>query len=77
MTMTKTKTLNGRVQRLYRDRGFGFIRCLEGPDRDVDFYFHKSGVLDGFSTLTEGMVVTFEPRDAVKGKRAEAVQRKD
>lgn len=69
--------LNGRVHYVYRDRGFGFIRCLEGPDRDVDFFFHMSDVLDGFNALVEGQVVTFEPHERPKGKRASGVRRKD
>jgi cold shock CspA family protein len=68
----------GRVQRIYVERGFGFIKCLAGAADDVgqDFFFHHSG-LDGFAIddLEEGSMVLFEPTYVAKGKRAEKIQR--
>jgi len=64
--------LTGLVQRLYLDRGFGFIRV----DRDQDYFFHRSGLDAGLlmSDLQEGLRVTFEPRQVPKGLRAEHIQ---
>lgn len=68
----------GKVQRVYAERGFGFIRCLEGPSTDVgqDFFFHMSGLTDcTIDALEEGSLVTFSPTYVAKGKRAEHVVR--
>jgi cold shock CspA family protein len=68
----------GRVQRIYVERGFGFIRCLEGPTTDVgqDFFFHMSGLTDcSIADLEEGSLVRFTPSYVAKGKRAEHVER--
>jgi cold shock CspA family protein len=70
----------GRVQRVYAERGFGFIRCLEGPATDVgeDFFFHMSGLDDcAISELQEGSLVRFSPTYVPKGKRAEHVAREE
>jgi cold shock CspA family protein len=76
---TKPQTVSrGRVQRVYVERGFGFIRCLAGPSDDVgqDFFFHHSGLEDCTITdLEEGSMVLFEPTYVAKGKRAEHIQR--
>lgn len=68
----------GVVQRLLPERGFGFIRCTEGPKGDLgqDFFFHTTGLEDlGFEELEIGQLVSFEARDVPKGKRAERIQR--
>ena len=71
--------VRGKVQRVYADRGFGFIKCLEGAPDDVgqDFFFHASGLDDcAIADLEEGLLVTFEPRYVAKGKRAEHIARR-
>lgn len=69
----------GVVQRLYPERGFGFIRCKESEeaaDIGQDFFFHMSGLLDcAITELEEGERVEYEPRLTAKGKRAEAITR--
>jgi cold shock CspA family protein len=68
----------GRVQRVYVERGFGFIRCLEGTREDVgqDFFFHMSGLADcTIEDLEEGSLVRFSPTYVAKGKRAEHIER--
>jgi cold shock CspA family protein len=59
--------MTGSVNRLTRDRGFGFIR----GDGHV-YFFHRSALGGGlnFDELMEGQRVTFEPRQADKGPRA-------
>jgi cold shock CspA family protein len=68
----------GRVQRIYVERGFGFIRCTEGAVGDIgqDFFFHTTG-LEGctIADLEEGEPVAFEPRQVAKGRRAEHIHR--
>jgi cold shock CspA family protein len=69
----------GTIQRLYPDRGFGFIQCTEGAPDDVGqaFFFHTSGLEDGLTMydLLPGSLVEFESTLVPKGKRAEHVQR--
>lgn len=57
----------GRVKKLIRDRGFGFISDTDGRD----LFFHRSGVLDNkFDNLTEGEEVAFNVERSQKGPRA-------
>lgn len=66
----------GKVHRVYRDRGFGFIRCTEGPDAGQDYFFHMTGLDDcTVEDLEEGELVEFEPRQVAKGRRAEHIVR--
>ncbi len=48
----------GQIQRMTRDRGFGFIR----PDGESeDLFFHSSAVQAGvFDSLNEGQKVDFD-----------------
>ena len=72
-----TEPSRGRVQRVYRERGFGFIRCTEGAADDIgqDFFFHYSGLREcTIEDLEEGSHVTFTPTYVAKGKRAELIQ---
>jgi cold shock CspA family protein len=72
-----TERLRGKVHRIYQDRGFGFIRCVEGRDQgSSDYFFHASGLDDlTMLELLEGELVEFEPRQVPKGLRAEHITR--
>jgi cold shock CspA family protein len=68
--------LRGVVQRLYPERGFGFIRVTEGEDIGQDYFFHNTGLEDcRIAELEEGLLVEFEARLTAKGKRAEHISR--
>jgi CspA family cold shock protein len=57
----------GKIKKLIRDRGFGFIDDTDG--REV--FFHQSGLVDiKFDTLNEGQEVEFEVEKSQKGPRA-------
>ncbi len=57
----------GKIKKLIRDRGFGFINDTDG--REV--FFHQSGLVDiKFDTLNEGQEVEFEVEKSQKGPRA-------
>jgi len=57
----------GKVKKLVRDRGFGFISDTDG--REV--FFHRSSVLDGkFDGLNEEQQVEFDVESSPKGPRA-------
>jgi len=57
----------GKIKKLIRDRGFGFISDTDG--REV--FFHQSSLLDvQFTALKEDQKVEFEVENSEKGPRA-------
>ena len=68
--------MNGKVKKVFKDRGFGFIK----PDGDgADIFFHVRGCGAGvFDALNEGSSVEYDV-DSVdnrgKGPRATNVKR--
>ncbi len=57
----------GKIKKIVRDRGFGFISDTDG--REV--FFHQSGVMDSkFDSLTEEQKVEFDVETSNKGPRA-------
>lgn len=62
--------MNGKIVRLKKDKGFGFIK---GED-ESEYFFHHSSVKNAvFTELEEGQDVTFEASEGAKGPRAEDV----
>jgi CspA family cold shock protein len=58
---------SGKIKKLIRDRGFGFISDTDG--REV--FFHQSGLVDvQFDALNEDQQVEFEIEQSPKGPRA-------
>ena len=58
---------SGKIKRLIRDRGFGFISDTDGRE----IFFHQSSIIDAqFDTLKEEQEVEFEVEDSPKGPRA-------
>ncbi len=59
--------MQGKLKRLIRDRGFGFIGAEDGEE----FFFHRSA-LEGveFEALEEGDSVEFNSERGPKGLRA-------
>jgi CspA family cold shock protein len=61
----------GKIKRLMKDRGFGFIRGNDGQE----VFFHRSSMADqSFDNLSEGQEVEFEIEQAPKGPRAARVR---
>ena len=57
----------GKIKKLVRDRGFGFISDGEGKE----LFFHKSSLLEvQFDALTEEQAVEFDVEKSAKGPRA-------
>ncbi len=57
----------GKIKKLVRDRGFGFISDTDGRE----LFFHQSGLIDAkFDALNEEQTVTFEVEKSDKGPRA-------
>ena len=70
--------MTGRVKRLVKDRGFGFIQTDDG----VEYFFHRSAVqggrqrnMSGYDELEEGHRVSFDEEGSSKGPRATNVER--
>ncbi len=57
----------GKIKKLIRDRGFGFIIDADGKE----VFFHQSGLTGTtFDSLNEEDEVEFEVEDSPKGPRA-------
>jgi CspA family cold shock protein len=61
----------GRIKKMVRDRGFGFIRGEDGKE----VFFHRSG-LNGadYDALSEGDAVEYVIQEGPRGARAEHVR---
>jgi cold shock CspA family protein/ribosome-associated translation inhibitor RaiA len=65
-----TPATEGRVARIFRDEGYGFIETADG--REV--YFHRNSVVDGdFDRLAGGTPVRFTEELGEKGPQATTV----
>ncbi|MFA5500467.1 MAG: cold shock domain-containing protein [Candidatus Omnitrophota bacterium] len=57
----------GKIKKLVRDRGFGFISDTDGRE----IFFHQSGLVETtFNALSEDQQVEFDVEKADKGPRA-------
>lgn len=57
----------GKIKKLVRDRGFGFISATDGRE----IFFHQSSLVDvEFDALKEEQEVEFEVEKSPKGARA-------
>jgi cold shock CspA family protein len=65
--------MQGTIQSLRTERGFGCIRDLQGSE----VFFHHTALPspDHFAGLTVGMMVAFEAEPSPKGFRATTVRR--
>ncbi len=58
---------NGKIKKLVRGRGFGFISDTDGRE----LFFHQSSLIDTqFDNLNEEQNVEFEVETSPKGPRA-------
>jgi len=63
--------VKGRVKKLVRDRGFGFVRGDDGKE----VFFHRSGLgATDYDSLSEGDVVEYVVQEGPRGARAENVR---
>lgn len=57
----------GKIKKLVRDRGFGFISDTDGRE----MFFHQTGLVEtSFSALSEDQQVEFDVEKSDKGPRA-------
>ena len=57
----------GKIKKVVRDRGFGFISDTDGRE----LFFHQSGLVEAqFDSLKEDQKVEFEVESSPKGPRA-------
>jgi len=61
----------GKIKKMVRDRGFGFIRGDDGKE----VFFHRSGLNAGeYDGLNEGDLVEYVVQEGPRGARAENVR---
>jgi CspA family cold shock protein len=61
----------GRIKKMVRDRGFGFIRGEDGKE----VFFHRSGMTGGdYDSISEGDPVEYVIQEGPRGARAENVR---
>ena len=59
--------MKGKIKKLIRERGFGFITAEDG----TEVFFHRSALQDiNFDTLEEGNSIEFDLEKGDKGPRA-------
>ena len=57
----------GKIKKLVRDRGFGFISDTDGKE----LFFHQSGLVDvQYDALNEDQAVSYDVEKSDKGLRA-------
>jgi len=67
----EVKDLKGKVKKLIRDRGFGFITAEDG----TEVFFHRSDLVEAdYDTMEEGAGVEFDLESGAKGPRAVKVK---
>ena len=63
--------MKGKIKRLIRERGFGFITTEDGKE----VFFHRSALEgENFDALEEGANVEFDLEEGPKGPRATNVK---
>ncbi len=63
--------MKGKIKRLIRERGFGFITAEDGKE----VFFHRSALEgENFDALEEGASVEFDLEEGPKGPRATNVK---
>ena len=61
----------GRIKKMVRDRGFGFVRGDDGKE----VFFHRSGLgATDYDALSEGDIVEYVVQEGPRGARAENVR---
>jgi CspA family cold shock protein len=67
--------VKGRIKKLVRDRGFGFVRGDDGKEVFFHRFFHRSGLgSTDYDALSEGDVVEYVVQEGPRGARAENVR---
>jgi CspA family cold shock protein len=63
--------VRGRIKKLVRERGFGFVRGDDGKE----VFFHRSGLgSTDYDSLSEGDAVEYVVQEGPRGARAENVR---
>jgi CspA family cold shock protein len=70
-TVPSGPKVKGKIKKLVRERGFGFVRGDDG--REV--FFHRSGLgPSDYDSLSEGDIVEYVVQEGPRGARAESVR---
>lgn len=68
----REKKMKGTIKMFNKEKGFGFIRAEDGNDV---FFHYSSLVMDGFKTVEQGEVVSFDLEQSDRGLRAANIQK--
>jgi CspA family cold shock protein len=70
-TVPSGPKVKGKIKKLVRDRGFGFVRGDDGKE----VFFHRSGLgAQDYDSLSEGDIVEYVVQEGPRGARAENVR---
>ena len=70
-TVPSGPKVKGKIKKLVRDRGFGFVRGDDGKE----VFFHRSGLgATDYDSLSEGDIVEYVVQEGPRGARAENVR---
>ena len=70
-TVASGPKVKGKIKKLVRDRGFGFVRGDDGKE----VFFHRSGLgATDYDSLSEGDEVEYVGQEGPRGARAENVR---
>ncbi|MEE9606253.1 MAG: cold shock domain-containing protein [Myxococcota bacterium] len=70
-TVPSGPKVKGKIKKLVRERGFGFVRGDDGKE----VFFHRSGLgPNDYDSLSEGDVVEYVVQEGPRGPRAENVR---
>lgn len=64
--------MKGTIKMFNKEKGFGFIRAEDGNDV---FFHYSSLVMEGFKTVEQGEVVSFDLEQSDRGLRAANIQK--
>ena len=63
--------MNGKIKKLIRGRGYGFIEAEDGRE----IFFHQTALVDlEYDSLEEGQHVQFDVVEGEKGPKAENIK---
>jgi CspA family cold shock protein len=64
--------MKGTIKMFNKEKGFGFIRAEDGNDV---FFHYSSLVMEGFKTVEQGEVVSFDLEQSDRGLRAANIKK--
>lgn len=74
MDIEESERFQGTVKFFSNERGYGFL-YRNGKEEDGEYFVHFTSILvEGYKTLTQGQLVSFELKETEKGIQAVEVR---